>query len=162
MTMTPSPETENPESQMFGLLERLKRANNHLEDIVQRRVTSVKRDNPLVGAQPDAELSDAANASLEVIDTTIDAIYDLLPGIEKMSENQRVAWTGSLRDLKFDYLGDGQFKIDGLNLLDRENLDTARTDDQVQIAINSEVELPVEPQEHLEALVGIKTKIYRA
>lgn len=152
---------ENPESQMFDLVERLNRADEHLLDIVSKKIQPAKHERPLVGKSPDLEMSWAAENLIAVIDKIVDDIFKLLPSKEKISDQDKVVWTGSLRDLVFKYLGDNQFKIEGLHLADRDDVEVGRTDDQVCIVINNEVELPVDPQEFPEALTGVKTKIYR-
>ena len=152
---------ENPESQMFGLVERLNRADAHLMDIVSKRTKPAKHEGQLVGEMPDLEMSGAAESLIEVIDNIVDDIYKLLPSKENISDQEKVVWTGSLRDLMFEYLGDNHFKIEGLHLADRENIESGRTDDQVSVTISNEIELSVDPQEILEALTGTKTKIYR-
>ena len=153
---------ENPEVQMFGLVERLKAAYSHLADILEKRISPAKRENKLAGVEPDSELRSATDSLLEMIDDLTEDIYQSLPSGEKISDQDKVVWSGSLRDLKFDYLGDNQFKIDGHNLLDKEDLAVDRTDHQVHVTTNKEVELSVEPLEHLETLTGIKVKIFRA
>jgi len=152
-----NPEIENKEGKIFDLVQQFIRNNKVLEQIQVQKNDSINR------GERGGEVFNSLSRHVEVSQSLAEEIAALLPGEENISDNEQVIWRGNLSDLQFYFLSGNQFRVDGPNLMVKDNKDEVeQCSDQVAVTTPKDVELAVDPSELTESLYGIAVKIYRA